>query len=240
MANIFTNSPATLDFEENDLTDADAAHTSGTGSVAASSTQAKGTYSARCYTTSGASGDVAYVRKQTSWPAGDVAFVRWFVYVDSHGSPFVGADAIVLGGLIQYQSLNNNRCCVLRLEDDASLALYATDNGGESQYGSNHSINLDQWYEVELKYDISGTDMVAEMWIDGVSRASGTGSGVPTFNPANLCVGVGVANWNVNNYADVYVDDIQAEDARIGGGGIAHLMRRQPIHSRVNVYALRI
>ena len=107
MADIFTNSPATLDWEEGNTTDADATATSGTGAVSASATYAQaGTYSFRAITTTGAAGDRALGRKSITWPGGDVVYYLFHLYVEVLGTN--GYDTgVCLGGLTRGDSADS-------------------------------------------------------------------------------------------------------------------------------------
>lgn len=218
MADIFTNAPSTLDFEENDLTDFDGTSASGTGSIASSGVQKHaGSYSCLAQVSSAGAG-VALGRKEVSWPAGDVAYARTFMYVSSLGSGEVSGLAEAVFGFHKatFPNLNTNTASCLLCINPANLKfdVYYIDSTGCVLWQNVADVTTGQFLEVELCYDFSGTNTVVNLWIDGTNYNT-TGTGKPAADPQRVIAG---ACTNIENGDKViYHDDIQCEDARIGG-----------------------
>lgn len=230
MANIFTNSPALLDFEEGDLSDVDAIVTASTGSVSASSTQAyAGSYS--CYTeTDNFSPDfyaVAWFGKLITWPTNNTAYARLFVYIEDKGAGEYGMIGPLFGFCRDYYDLVNYSWLRFMLRADGSLWVFVRTGDGYQEGNDNIDTGVDlstgQWYEIEFLYDLSGTDAHAALWINGASSPAwdytATGDGKPS-NGADRLV-CGIRNLHISQYeqwAKLYYDSVEAADARIGGG----------------------
>lgn len=219
MANVFTASPEVLDWEEGDESDADATPTSGTGVVDALDTYAyDGTYSLRAIITSGASGDFALGRKSITWPGGDVVFYRFFLYIEDLGTN--GYDTgLCLGGLTRGDNVGSGIVdCTVHIDCAATdIEIRARDGAGNQVCALDTALNRDQWYEIEVKYDISGANAAVELWVDNVSQGTWAGSGVPGADPDRLVFGAGAYNFEATINGDVYIDNVQCGDARIGG-----------------------
>jgi hypothetical protein len=97
-----------------------------------------------------------------------------------------------------------------------SLRFQARDSVNLVYTGLSFSISLSVWYEIEIKYDISGTNAVAELFKDGVSLGIWQGTGVPASTPEYIRTEARSAVADATNYATIAWDQIQAEDSRIG------------------------
>jgi len=219
MANIFTNAPAVLDFEEGDLSDYDALSTKGTGSNAASNARSHGgDWSHNAVITSGQTGDRALGRKSITWPGGDVVYFRFFLNIDDLGvATFTWGG--VLAGLTVADNVSTSNCyCCMHVQCSTTQVVICARDGSTYLWTDLTAVlNRDQWYEIEVKYDLSGTNAAVEWWLDGESQGTWQGDGLPGDNPSRLLNGFGAYNWDSDVWGDVYHDDIQCENCRIGG-----------------------
>jgi hypothetical protein len=215
MTDIFTNSPATLDFEEGTLADYDGTATSGTGANSAvSSPVYAGSYAHQASITSGASGDYAWGYKNITWPAGNVAYCRTFLRITAKGTHNSNSAARIFG----FYSSGPAVECVLHLNPySGAMRLYCKDGGGIRDTSLTFSASLDTWYEIEIKLDRSGANIACELFKDGSSLGTWSGTGKGT-QPNAVYGAIAAYASNVNNYATIVFDNTQAEDARIGGG----------------------
>jgi len=221
MTTVFTNSPSTLDFEENNLNDCDSTYTTGTGVVdTVSSPALEGSYSFRGYTTSGSSGDVAFGCKNITNPANDKIYVYFLLQTTGHGNCSYDY-CCLLAGINEYAGSTDGGSMYIGLHLDPqgdTIRMRAHDSADYQECGIEYSISEDTEYEIEFLYDWSGTNVYVELWIDGVSIGDWTGSGKRSeLTSPVLNFGVGAYNWHVGSYSTTYFDEVQAEDARIGG-----------------------
>ncbi|HUW21745.1 MAG TPA: LamG-like jellyroll fold domain-containing protein [Candidatus Bathyarchaeia archaeon] len=213
---LFANSPSLLDFEECTLVDYDTTGTRYHGYNQASNTQAKsGSCSHHSWTTDGTDGDEAYGQKTITWPAGNHAYLRFSVYIDDTG-PNSFSQGAILGGL--YKSNGSPWTFVAAVHQRCSdnlLRLMAYDGGAYRDTGITFDAAKDTWYDIEIMYDLSGTNARAEMWINNISRGAWEGSGKPN-SPNVIRAGALNYNWAVDVWQNLYLDDINCRDQKIG------------------------
>jgi hypothetical protein len=99
------------------------------------------------------------------------------------------------------------------------LRLFSGTSGSPTQIGSDISINANQWYCIELKTIRSATVGVAEMRINQVVVA--TGSGLNTGSSSiTLCLISGIISTLNGLVATVWWDDLIADNASYPGYGL--------------------
>ncbi|MBU1884973.1 glycosyltransferase family 2 protein, partial [bacterium] len=217
-ADIFTNAPSVLDFEENDLTDYDGTHTGGTGSNSSSSTQSVswGTYSHHAVVTNGSTGDRAHGYKAVSWPANNVGYYQFYVYLDDLGVNGFNTGGYIGGFTTGSGYIGGVESCIVHIDCAATdIDVRARDSLGYQDTVLDTALNRDQWYQIQVKYDLSGANAAVELWIDGVSRGTWTGTGLPASTPTYLLTGFGAYNFAAAITGDVYIDDVRTEDVYI-------------------------
>jgi hypothetical protein len=212
MANIFTNAPAVLDFEAGDLSDYDTTGASGTGvNTCVSSPVKYGSHAHEAKITSGASSDYAWGRKDVTWPAGKVGYVRCFMRIMTAGT--YNGYGLITAGIISGASWHAQ---LLLNPATLNVRLHARDSTGLLNTGLSFSVSLGVWYEIEIKYDISGSNAAAELFKDGMSLGTWTGTGVPVGIPDYIRGEVRSITAQATLYATVVYDHIEAADRRIG------------------------
>ena len=87
----------------------------------------------------------------------------------------------------------------------------------QTDFGPFEITTEDTWYEIEIMYDLSGSNARAEMWVDGVWQGSWEGSGKPSGFPNKVRTGAINYCWGAQVWQDLYLDDIQCRDQKIGG-----------------------
>jgi len=254
MADITTNTYGTAGFEGNDYSEVDAeSHAPSNAENEVSSSQAyAGTYSHHCYTTTGASGQWCTVGSLITWPGGDIAYLRAYVYFDdaNEGDGGYGDDMWLMGFCRGSYAITNQAWAAIRWNcaDHPNAAHSNTRHGhlwlrdgdgymeGDMDTTEIGPFSNNTWHEVELMADFSGSNTRAVVWVDGNEEVDWTNTGgAPTNPPDRFSIGGAyTANWHADNYADVYWDNIQCEDARIGGaaGAAPTLQRLRDIKMR--------
>jgi len=246
MTTILTNAPTDIrDWEEGDLTDADASGANGDGAVAASNAQAYGgsTWSAHCEVDDTSAASYADTGHAITFPVADIAFARAFLYIVSLGTSEEASNGkhVIFGFSNDADGLNvsgeNNAMMMLNIKcSDGSLWVTYRDNVAQGlQWDTGADLSTGQWYEIEIKFDVSGENLQMSVFVDGTEYTK-TGGASRTVSPLYLTAGA-MARWVENAGKDLYWDSIEAADERIGTppaeGAALPIFAQEGIHSLI-------
>lgn len=206
-SNEFTNG-----FEEGDFSAWSITYTAGTGSNSVTTgSKQSGTYGYRSEGTTNTNWRYQAGKNFTT-PANNKSFARFYVYPVS----ISGSGVLRIGGLYKENPVFN-RIASIHYDNGSWFLNVRNLDTSETSTALSAGLTVGAWNEVEVSYDASGANPVTTVWLNNTQVATYTDTSSGTLNqPDRVTIGGHETSWGVT--ADLYFDDVQVSDDRIGGG----------------------